>query len=657
MRPGVFNKLLPRKTWKRVALVLLLGAVAWAVHMTSPRAVAPRVSAYVARPMLMQHSRDEYAQELFYYLVPASPAQVRAALQAKLDGEGYAWADDSAPLDRLSSYWVNTTVRHRPEIRRALLDAHGVTSTPVLEEALAKGVVTPDEKAAFAAALAGQGEFDDDTVKQVPFFAQRIQRWRFTRTRGDLIRYDDDGGLMDVSSVFDRGPMTLVWFHGARTARYYRPHLLSCMTGVACFPVPSVEVRNDAVMYVDAALDRDIHEVAGRFHALDAASTEGLLSDFVRSGAGDDVVPPLRDAAGAPAVALAAHDLPADEADLRRYDNNSWRLLALPDGSVLAAGSQSRRYVLNDDKLVLRDEPLVVGAEGGVRMDAQGAVWGFSRQEADDDLGLVRWTPGQPAAKPVPVPYAMEDWTLIPGHGVGLREGDGKLHVLDIRTGQWSHAAWNDALRGKVSDSLEQVMPSASSGVPIHFHDGLLWLGDRDLYGISPLTGKVAAAAKLTKHSHLLTSVFFGSRDAGWAIALTNAPSGSTVYRLFDLATGEPRADLLAGSANYPVGVARTARGRLLATASSSENVPVTVFDTRTGQPLVNLTPPAGYAASAVAFSWKGDGLWVYLEEAGADSHRKLAWWPVPEAYRDAAAGEAVPDQLRCDRRLDACEL
>ena len=653
------SKQRPRRRIRfRTVLGLLLLAVGVGVYLMDKRANTPRGSAYVAEPMLMQHSRGEYAQSLYYYLVPAAPEQVRAALQAGLQGEGYAWTEDDAPLDSLSSDWVKIAARHRPDVRKALLDAHGAVSTPLLDDALAQGVITPGEKATFGAALAGQGEFDDETVKRVPFFTQRIRRWRFQRSYGGLTRYEDGGGLMDVAPMLGQTPMTLVWFAGSRTIKRYRPHLLACMTGVTCLPAPGIDVKDDAVMYVDAEFDRRLHDIATSLHALDPARTKIALGDFLRGGSDEDAAPALRDSKSAPVVALSAHDLPADEANLRRYDDRSWRLLALPDGSVLAAGLQSRRYVLHDGELDLHDEKPVFGAEGGVRIDAEGTVWGFTWQDAEDGPMLARWTPGQPAAKPIPVPYRIQDWALVPGHGIGLREGDDALHVLDTKSGRWSDATWNTKLRGQVSDSLDQALPWISSAVPIHFHDGLLWESDRDLYGVSPLTGKVAATARLNKHSRLMTSAFFGSREAGWVIAMTDDALGRDVYRLFDLGTGEPRADLLTGSAGYASGVARTAHGRLLATAGGgSPGVPVAVFDTHTGEPLANLMPPDGYMAIAVAFSWKGDGLWVYLEEEGPDSRRKLAWWPVPEAYRDAAAGEAVPDQLRCDDRMDACKL
>ena len=41
-------------------------------------------------------------------------------------------------------------------------------------------------------------------------------------------------------------------------------------------------------------------------------------------------------ASALPPTHLPGIALPADEADLRRYDNDDWRLLALPDGSLLA---------------------------------------------------------------------------------------------------------------------------------------------------------------------------------------------------------------------------------------------------------------------------------------------------------------------------------
>lgn len=653
-KPSAFRRVLSSKAFLISAAVLLIALVSLGGYMHVARRLTPSPSSYTHTLIYLQHSHDETVQRVHYYLIPAPPEQVRGALKGSLQADGYQWSDDGAPLWSMDSSWVDISMSHRPEVARVLQHKAAATATPLLDDALSQGVLSADERTHFEEAFIGQNEFEVDTLKDLPFFAQQIGRWRFSRTSGDrFARYDQDGGIMDVSPMFNQTPMTLIWFSGSKTIVRYEPHLFGCMTGVACVPSPGIDNKEESVEYIDAGFDSRLHAVATEMHALKADESDASMHVLIRDLPVAQKPVEVRDTATAPNASLTIYDLPADEENLRRYDDDTWRLLPLPDGSVLAAGSHSRRYIVQNGVVVHADEPPRYIGRAGPRVDAHGVVWGFN--DGGQATRLIAWSPGQNKATSTPLPMLgsdqlLDDWTLTPNGSVALLIGD-KLYVTAGKPGDLKSTTWNGHLRRKATDSLEHALPWLWSKT-IHFNDGLFWWTDRDAYGVSPLTGKVVANIRTS-----VDSAFFGSRDAGWAIALANLPTGEgPVLRVIDLSTGQSRGDWRTPGVSYMAGAARTAHGRLLTIGSTLSGVPVTVFDMKTGKPLVNLLPPQGYALNAAAFSWQGDKLWLYLEEEGAPSRRKLAVWTVPTEYIDAASPGAQPDQLRCQYPIDACK-
>jgi hypothetical protein len=653
-KPSVFQSVLSSKAFLISAAVLLIALISLGGYAHRARRLTPNPGSYAQTLIYLQHSHNEQVQRVHYYLMPAPPEQVRDALKDSLQADGYQWIDDSAPLWSMDSSWVDISMRHRPEVALALQHKAAATAQPLLDEALSQGLLTADEKAHFEESFRGQNEFEDDALKELPFFAQQIGRWRFSHMRNDhFARYAQEGGVMDVSPMFNRTPMTLVWFAGSKTIVRYEPHLFGCMTGVACFPSPGIDNREESVEYIDAGFDSRLHAIATKMHAFQASESDARMHVLIRDLPVAQKTVAIRDTATAPSASMAIYDLPADEEDQRRYDDDTWRLLPLPDGSVLAAGAHSRRYAVQNGAVVHTDEPPRYIGRAGPRVDVHGVVWGFNY--AGDTTRLVTWSLGQNKAASTPLPMLggdqlLDDWTLTPGGSVALLVG-GKFYATSGKPGDLKSVIWNGHLRREATDSLEHTLPWLWSKT-IHFNDGLFWWTDRDAYGVSPLTGKVVANIRTS-----VDSAFFGSRDAGWAVALANLPTGEgPVLRVIDLSTGLPRADWRTPGVSYMAGVARTAHGRLLAIGSTSPGVPATVFDMKAGEPLANLLPPQGYVVKAATFNWQGDKLWLYLEEEGAPSRRKLGVWSVPTQYIDASSPGAQPDQMRCQYPIDACK-
>lgn len=653
-KPGIFRRLLSSKAFLISATVLLIVFVSIGSYAHVARRLTPTPSSYTRTLIYLQRSHHEMVQRVNYYLIPASPEQVSNALKDSLQADGYQWSDDSAPLWSMDASWVEISMKYSAEVAKALQQKAAATSSPLLDHALSQGVLTADEKTRFEASFIGQKSFEEDALKDLSFFAQQIARWQFSQVRDDrFARYDQQGGVMDVSPMFNRAPMTLLWFTGSKTVVRHRLRLVACMTGVTCFPSPGIDSQEESVEYIDALLDNRLHAVAADMHALPASESDASVHVLIRDLPATQGPDEVRDTAVAPNASLTLYDLPADEENLRRYDNDSWRLLPLPDGSVLAAGAQSRRYVLKNDALMHIDEPPSFIGRAGPRVDAQGVVWGL--HYGGETMQLVAWSLGQKKVTSTPLPMlgsagSLDDWTLTPDGGVALLIGD-KFYVTNGKPGDLKSATWNSGLRRKASDSLENALPWLWSKT-IHFNDGLFWWTDRDAYGVSPLTGKVVASFGTSADR-----LFFGSRDGGWAIALAEPPAGlGPLLRVVDLSTGQARSDWRTPGISYMAGAARTAHGRLLAIGGSLSGVPTTVFDMKAGKPLVNLLPPPGYVLKAAAFSWQGDKLWLYLEEEGASSHRKLAVWSVPAPYIDASSPGKQPDQLRCQYPIDACK-
>ena len=72
---------------------------------------------------------------------------------------------------------------------------------------------------------------------------------------------------MDLSSLVDTPPLTLVWYGGTAATVTRQFKLMSCMVGVTCFPDPHIERDTHAAEHLDPALERYLDGLASRMQA------------------------------------------------------------------------------------------------------------------------------------------------------------------------------------------------------------------------------------------------------------------------------------------------------------------------------------------------------------------------------------------------------
>lgn len=624
-------------------------------------------------PILMEPAPGATYVHGRYYLIPQPYAAVRADLEKGLSGPGlggFQPRDDTAPVSAMEFYWAQVAASHLPDVKQALDSQASHDANPVLDQALAAGAITAGERDAFRAAIARQPEYAGGAIKSLPFFSQPVPRWSFERQREKSSRTQVDyGTVMDVSALTGRAPLTLVWYGGAATTvtRHFR--MTSCMVGVACFPDPHFEHNAKTEEHADPALDSYIASLTQRLQALAPADADQIMQayfDAYARGRAAAAPAPAAALATLPETTLQGASLPADESDVRRYDNDSWRLVALPDGSLLASGRALHRYVpragagkpgvppIGADTphataasaIDRQDGPAGFGFIGPLKVGADGQVWAQGMRE-DGLRQLLNWRPGQRQATVVALDASMpdrriDDWTLPARGGVALRVGDTFFTMTP--QGRWTQRHWDASLRRKASDTLENAMPWLY-GDAIQFGDGLFWATDRDGYGIDPATARVSASFKTRSNK-----LFFGSHRGNWALAIAETPDGRRL-RAIDLATGQARFDLETPAVYYTSSAARSAHGRLLA-VSGADNT-VVVLDMAENKLLLNLRAPKDTSVSAMAFSWKGDTLWIYARPVGNNGAAQLIAWDVPAGLRDAAQGQDIPDQLRCGYSME----
>lgn len=614
-------------------------------------------------PILMQPAPGATYVHGRYYLIPQPYAAVQADIEKGLSDPslgGFQPRDDSAPLSSMEFYWAQIAAGHLPDVKQALDNQASSGAHPVLDKALAAGAITAGEHDTFRQAIARQPDYADDAIKSLPFFSQPVARWSFERQREKSSRTQVDyGTVMDVSALAGRAPLTLVWYGGAATTvtRHFR--MTSCMVGVACFPDPHIERNAKTEAHTDPALDRYVASLTQRLQALPQADADRVMQAYFDAyargrGAAQSAPAPAIAGASLPATTLSGISLPADESDVRRYDNDHWRLLALPDGSLLASGSATHRYVAragtgSDTTVNAVDResgPAGFGIARALKIAPDGQVWGQGMRE-NGAPQLLTWRPGQRQATVFPLDASMpdrriDDWTLPAHGGVALRVGDTLFSMTP--QGRWSQRHWDGSLRREASDTLEHALPWVYSQA-IQFGDGLFWASDRDGYGIDPANARVAASIKTATDK-----LFFGSHHGNWALAIAETPAGRRL-RAIDLTTGQIRFDLETPAVYYTSSAARSAHGRLLA-VSGADNT-VVVMDMAENKLVLNLRAPKDYSVSAMAFAWKGDTLWVYARPVGNNGAAQLIAWHVPAELRDAAQGQDIPDQLRCGYSME----
>lgn len=135
-KPGFFRSVLFSKVFLICTTVFLMVLLSLGGYAHMARRLTPSPSSYTQSLIYLQRSHDETVQRVHYYLIPAPSGQVRDALKDSLQADGYQWSDDSAPLWSMDSSGVEISMKHRPEIARALQHKAAATAMPLLDNAL-----------------------------------------------------------------------------------------------------------------------------------------------------------------------------------------------------------------------------------------------------------------------------------------------------------------------------------------------------------------------------------------------------------------------------------------------------------------------------------------------------------------------------------------
>ncbi|MCL2523580.1 MAG: hypothetical protein FWF17_03170 [Betaproteobacteria bacterium] len=640
-------------------------------------AAAPAWSAPLAQATRLITANGEVVD---YYFLAADAATVRDALldsipSGKSSTEG-EWEDVGTtlakmPYEQMRYGWIKAAVANRPDIRAALLaklaaEQQAGLATPQVRAAVAAGVITPAEIERFFETTRNQRHVGNDIyeLERQAFAAEHIRRWRYFRYHG---KYSDDLLVMDLMPILRRGPMTLLRVTGSKSSLVGREFHLFSRRGRYVHLDPHIRRIYEDSYHLDSAIATALAKLTATFPAVDEKNANALR-DALREDGGEDL-PELRDGTQAEPQALLAFDLPADEKELRAglSADEAFRLLTLPDGSVFVAGRVSHRYTLEQGQIRREAVRARFGAghgvagedtKAGIQVDRLGVVWG--RTHADDGSDqFASWSPARGMRR-----YSLasawdqktginhragiddldNNWTITADGGVAIHAYTGNIFLLKPGNTRIRTIESDAHLRREAIEALGYNYGKQYPSNRIRLGDGLLWAADAALYAVSPETGKVVDFAPAT-----VSQLFFGSRAAGWVMAMASRPPDGhsrPVLRVADLASGLPRYDLYFGGSMSTA--ARTANGRLFAVSDKDS---LTVFDMQSGTPVARLNAPEDYKFLDVAFSWDGSRLWAYTFTYGSAKPNKLVAWDIPQPLRDPVsnAGDARPDKMRCN--------
>jgi len=659
---------------------------------------------------------------------PARKGFIRPALR------GFKARDESGPLSHMKACWTDMAMSHHPELRAELNQQIKQKLAPAVTAALTAGIITTEEQTRLEQFLAKRWIYDVDTKHDVRFFSQLITRWSYYRRRATPVgytprRYNDDHiRIMDMSPLLGREPVTLVWFSSgwATTPRWHADTFY--------YQVPLVGGKTKAEKRSDRRPNgfmRFMVKMAKRMPVLSKEERWDAMRTYPVGTFSDEKAAPdpeSVDLRSTPTIHVQGSYLPADEDHIRPdpvpdSDSDSdpspiWQMLALPDGSVLASGLTSHRFVQRETGQHLRmnkkrslvsrrvvqhgarverlDAVPRLSAVNELKIDPAGTVWGYG-VTGDGARFFKSWSqtpesgstyqvcnPKRGSALPLELSadqisqtcdprYPDDDWVVQPGQGIAFRSG-AEIFALD-KDGKWTHRTWGKTLRDAIWEGVGLERWTGLS--PVRFGDGLFWRGESERwpvsweyagvyggygYGVDPGTARVAQTVRMSSFK----DVFFGSLSTGWGLessarsfdwyghSIREESNPPHDFRIVDLTTGNPRLDVKTGDdldvAIYsvtPYSVARSAHGWLLAISDGSSLGRAIVLDMKKGKPLATLQMPKHYMIDAMAFSWRGDKLWLYARKAGHSGRRKMIVWDIPAGLADAAQGTDMPDQLR----------
>lgn len=581
-------------------------------------------------------------------LIPQPFAQVSQVVRNTIfqasGPDHFIWKDESQPLMNLEREWLLGAFYYNPSIYPMLHGELSVEQKSLLTQGVIAGVLTQKEYDRYANYLSESNKYIPGNLQQVPFLTQNIKKYTFERKKGDIYQY---GFVMDASMLLNKENMTLFFYSAQSEETASKFDFFTCMTGVVCVFNPHVTTTTmPPEPYIDRKLTEKVASYLKENHALSEKETDAYMHVFYENLQQQTIDAGLL--VGAEHLSetpLIDYDVPNET--VTHSQTSMSAVQTLPDGRLLIIiDSETHLYKISHNKLQETNVPFQLAS---AQVDSKGNLWGFSYNESGVDL--VKWSPA--TQKNMTIHYDPFN-TLAPNSWLVTEKGqlflmrDGEILTLPVHGNEFvsTNVYWNWQLRFDINESLDNTDAPHFPSSEIKFNDNLFWLKDRDVYGISPQTGKVDAVISTTQ------DIFFGSRQANWAIAAGGFDEKGQYYVYnVDLASGKALMGIRTGITipdknSHPcLKLARTAQGRLLAVAGERD---VAIWDMKAMQPVARLAIAKGYKVVAAAFTWSGDKLWLYMISEDNRLPDKLAQWDVPANFRDRAAAAALPDQNIC---------
>ncbi len=560
-----------------------------------------------------------------YVLIPATVQEVRQ--QLSLQWPHANWKTEDYPPQRSD---MVARLQHAYLLHHPQLSAIRSKDIKAIEAALRAGALTSDEaqslRARREATDINEGMFERPDLLpdlgQAAYERQLMEMHTAGSKMRDALRQTDHVALLAVERfLWSPTPITLVWYGSQDERVTTSHHLMQCSSGRGgkiCLPWPHSERHYAQAMVQRPGFEAALAKALSRWRPL--PPPKGEWAEFA---------PPPQPERGPHSSQLPMADLqrvpkltlPVEALDLD-HDMHTQMVALARGGLLVLADHQLWELQRQAEKWQLKrhdgvgGEVLFTDHEGAWAVSAGQAVWlghkGTKILPLPDPQTAERW-------------YSADAWQMVPRMGLAHFSSDGEIRLLSptapAKTLKWP------ALRAPAIATVADT----SARADYRYSDPQLWFTDEFLGALSLQSLKVTRSLPATPIAY---GRHLGSIPGGWSAIVT---SNST--QVHDLEGSRQDGGW---RTNYQAHVARSARGRLL--ASSETYSGVTVWDMRSRTPVAHLPKPEAYNVAASAFSFDGKTLWILLESVSDRSRAGLMTWPVPDALHDPATADAVPD-------------
>ena len=560
-----------------------------------------------------------------YVLIPASVPEIQRLLSQQWPKAD--WKTASVLPQR--SDWVarlqHASLLHHPQ-RAAIRDKDLKT----IEAASRAGALTESEAQSLRtrreATEVNEGMFEREELLP-PLDDKAYERVLMQiptaggKPRGKLLQTDHVALMAVERFLWSATPVTLVWFSSQDEHFSTSFHLLECISGRGseiCLPMPHTKQQRSVRMVRRPDFESALAKVLSRWQPLPEPKGQwAKYSPPLQPERGPHSSQlPMADLQRVPKLTLPVEALALD------HDMHTQMVALARGGLLVLADHKAWELQRQAGKWQLKRHD---GVGGEVLFTDHEGAWAVS-------AGQAAWL-GHKGTKTLPLPdpqtaerwYSADAWQMLPRMGLAHLSSDGEIRLLSPTAP--AKTLKFPALRAPAIATVADT----SARADYRYSDPQLWFTDEFLGALSLQSLKVTRSLPATPIAY---GRHLGSIPGGWSAIVT-----SNHTQLHDLEGSRQDGGW---RTNYQAHVARSARGRLLASSESYSGV--TVWDMRSRSPVVHLPKPEAYNVAASAFSFDGKTLWILLESVGDRSRAGLMTWPVPDTLQDPATADAVPD-------------